>query len=63
MVLGLVQLAIYSRYCRKPLSHSPDRRDSHYVSLNELEDELEDDFNEIFREGADDSSRGIEMVG
>ena len=27
------------------------------------DDELEDDFNKIFREGADDSSRGIEMVG
>ena len=30
------------------------------------DDELEDDFNkvlEIFKEGADDSSRGIEMVG
>ena len=27
------------------------------------DDEVKDDFNEIFREGADDSSRGIEMVG
>ena len=27
------------------------------------DDEVKDDFNEIFREGADDNSRGIEMVG